>query len=76
MNTGAPTGFPRINGYVLIHNESGAIACVISSVRIERLPFSKRKGMQKDFGLVDLPFPSRLMSLTPLGTPQGPFNRR
>ena len=68
LNTGAPTGFPRINGYVLIHNESGAIACVISSVRIERLPFPKRKGMQKDFGLVDLPFPSRLMSLTPLGT--------
>ena len=68
LNTGAPMGFPRINGYVLIHNESGAIACVISSVRIERLPFPKRKGMQKDFGLVDLPFPSRLMSLTPLGT--------
>ena len=27
-----------------------------------------RKGMQKDFGLVDLPFPARVMSLTPLGT--------
>ena len=68
LNTGAPAGFPRINGYVLIPNESGATACVISSVRIERLPFPKRKGMQQDFGLVDLPFPSRLMSLTPLGT--------
>ena len=68
LNTGVPTGFPRINGYVLIPNESGATACVISSVRIARLPFLKRKGMQQDFGLVDLPFPSRLMNLTPLGT--------
>ena len=68
LNTGVPTGFPRINGYVLIPNESGATACVISSVRIARLPFPKRKGMQQDFGLVDLPFPSRLMNLTPLGT--------
>ena len=68
LNTGVPAGFPRINGYVLIPNESGATACVISSVRIERLPFPKRKGTQQDFGLVDLPFPSRLMSLIPLGT--------
>ena len=68
LNTGVPAGFPRLNGYVLIPNESGATACVISSVRIERLPFPKRKGTQQDFGLVDLPFPSRLMNLTPLGT--------
>lgn len=68
LNTGVPAGFPRINGYVLIPNEGGATACVISAVRIERLPFPKRKGTQKDFGLVDLPFPSRVMSLTPIGT--------
>ena len=68
LNTGAPAGFPRINGYVLIPNEGGSTACIISSVRIERLPFPKRKGMQQDFGLVDLPFPSRVMSLTPIGT--------
>ncbi len=68
LNTGAPAGFPRINGYVLIPNEGGATACIISSVRIERLPFPKRKGMQQDFGLVDLPFPSRVISLTPIGT--------
>lgn len=67
LNTSVPAGFPRINGYVLIPNEGGATVCVISSVRIERLPFPKRKGMQQDFGLVDLPFP-RVMSLTPLGT--------
>ena len=68
LNTGAPAGFPRINGYVLIPNEGGATTCIISSVRVERLPFPKRKGMQQDFGLVDLPFPSRVMSLTPIGT--------
>ena len=68
LNTGAPAGFPRINGYVLIPNEGGATACIISSVRIDRLPFPTRMATQKDFGLVDLPFPSRVMSLTPIGT--------
>lgn len=68
LNAGAPMGFPRINGYVLIPNESGATACIISSVRIARLPFPKRKGTQQDFGLVDLPFPSRMIGLTPIGT--------
>ena len=68
LNTGVPAGFPRINSYVLIPNESGATVCLISSVRIERRPFPKRKGMQQDFGLVDLPFPARVMNLTPLGT--------
>ena len=68
LNTGAPAGFPRINGYVLIPNEGGATACIISSVRIDRLSVPKRVGTQKDFGLVDLPLPSRVMSLTPIGT--------
>lgn len=68
LNTGVPAGFPRINGYVLIPNESGATVCIVSSVRVERLPFPKRRGTQKDFGLIDLPFPSRVMALTPLGT--------
>lgn len=68
LNTGSPAGFPRIHGYVLIPNEAGATVCVISSVRIERRPFPKRQGTQRDFGLVDLPFPSRVVTLTPLGT--------
>lgn len=68
LNTGTPAAFPRINGYVLIPSESGAIIGLISSVRIERLPYPKRRGTQQDFGLVDLPFPARLMVLTPLGT--------
>jgi len=68
LNTGSPAGFPRINGYVLIPNESGATVGLITSVRIERLPYPKRKGTQRDFGLIDLPFPARLMEVTPLGT--------
>ena len=67
LNTGTPTGFPRINGYLLVPNESGATVGVITSVRVERLPYPKRKGMQ-DFGLIDLPFPARLVTLMPLGT--------
>ena len=71
LNTGVPGGFPRINGYVLIPNESGATVCVISAIRIQRLQYPKRRGTQRDFGLVDLPFPSRLATLTPLGTLKG-----
>ena len=67
LNTGVPTGFPRINGYVLIPNETGAVVGLVTWLGIERSPFPKRTGL-KDFGLVDLPFPLRKISLTPLGT--------
>jgi DNA helicase HerA-like ATPase len=67
LNTGAPTGFPRINGYVLIPNETGAVVGMIVELRVERSTFPKRTGM-KDFGLIDLPFPLRKLTLTPLGT--------
>lgn len=68
LNTGVPAGFPRINGYVLIPNETGATACIISSVRIERLSYPKHGRMRRDLELVDLPIPSRVMNLTPIGT--------
>ena len=67
LNTGVPTGFPRINGYVLIPNETGAVVGLVVGLGIERSQFPKRTGL-KDFGLVDLPFPLRKISLTPLGT--------
>jgi DNA helicase HerA-like ATPase len=67
LNTGAPTGFPRINGYVLIPNETGAVVGMIVWLGVERSAFPKRTGM-KDFGLIDLPFPLRKLALTPLGT--------
>jgi len=67
FNTGTPSAFPRINGYVLIPNEAGATVAYIAWIGIERSPFPKRSGF-KDFGLVDLPFPLRKMSVSPVGT--------
>jgi uncharacterized protein len=67
INNGVPTPFPRINGYVLIPNETGAVIGQISWLGVEHSAFPKRTGM-KDFGLVDLPFPLRKMSITPVGT--------
>ncbi len=66
INTGTPTLFPKINGYVLIPNESGALIGLISWIGIENAQYPKRQGF-KDFDLIDLPFPQRIMSLTPLG---------
>jgi DNA helicase HerA-like ATPase len=67
LNTGIPSGFPRINGHLLIPNETGAVVGLIVGLGIERSAFPKRTGL-KDFGLVDLPFPLRKITLTPLGT--------
>jgi DNA helicase HerA-like ATPase len=67
LNTGTPTKFPRINGYVLIPNETGAVVGLVVWLGVERSAFPKRTGL-KDFGLLDLPFPLRKMTLTPVGT--------
>lgn len=67
LNTGTPAPFPRLNGYVLIPNEAGATVAYITWIGIERSPFPKRSGL-KDFGLIDLPFPLRKMSVSPVGT--------
>jgi uncharacterized protein len=67
LNTGTPTLFPRINGFVLIPNEVGALVGIISWIGVEHSQYPKRKGY-KDFDLIDLPFPLRKMAITPLGT--------
>jgi hypothetical protein len=67
LNTGTPTPFPRLNGYVLLPNEAGATVGYVSWMGIERSPYPKRSGL-KDFGLIDLPFPLRKMRITPIGT--------
>ena len=67
INTGIPTGFPRVNGYVLVPNESGALVGQVSFIGIEKSPYPKRPGL-KDFGLIDLPYPTRKLKLTPVGT--------
>lgn len=66
LNTGTPRPFPRINGYVLIPSDQGQLVAQVEWITIERSQYPKRKGMQ-DFGLVDLPYPLRKMSLNPLG---------
>jgi len=66
LNTGTPRPFPRINGYVLAPAEQGYLVAQVEWITIERSQYPKRKGMQ-DFGLVDLPYPLRKMSLNPLG---------
>jgi DNA helicase HerA-like ATPase len=67
LNNGVPTGFPRLNSYVLLPNEGGAVVGLVVWLGIERSAFPKRVGL-KDFGLIDLPFPIRKVSLTPVGT--------
>jgi len=66
LNTGTPQPFPRINSYVLLPGDSGFLVAQIEWITIERSQYPKRKGMQ-DFGVIDLPFPLRKMSLIPLG---------
>lgn len=67
LNTGEPTLFPKINGYVLMPNEAGALVGIISWIGIEHSTYPKRMGL-KDFDLIDLPFPLRKMSVNPVGT--------
>lgn len=67
LNNGVPTGFPRLNSYVLLPNEAGAVVGLVVWLGVERSAFPKRVGL-KDFGLIDLPFPIRKMSITPVGT--------
>lgn len=66
LNTGFPRPFPRINGYVLAPSDLGFLVGQVEWITVERSQYPKRKGMQ-DFGLVDLPYPLRKMSLNLLG---------
>lgn len=66
LNTGVPRSFPRINGYVLFSSESGYLVGQINWITIERSQYPKRRGIQ-DFGIIDLPFPLRIISVNPLG---------
>jgi hypothetical protein len=67
LNAGGPRPFPRVNSYVLIAVDDAYLVGQIEWLTVERSAFPKRRGMQ-DFGLIDLPYPLRKMSLNPLGT--------
>ena len=66
LNAGDVRSFPRVNGYVLLPIDDGYLVGQIEWLTIERSSFPKRRGVQ-DFGLIDLPYPSRKMSLVPIG---------
>ncbi len=65
LNTGTPTGFPRVNAYVLIPNEIGAVVAVIKEICIVR---AKPAPGKHDDALVDLPYPARTILAIPFGT--------
>lgn len=67
LNAGAPCPFPRVNSYVLIPVDDNYLVGQIEWLTVERSAYPKRRGM-RDFGLVDLPYPLRKLSLIPLGT--------
>ena len=67
LNAGGVRPFPRVNSYVLLPVDDGFLVGQIEWLTIERSAFPKRRGVQ-DFGLIDLPYPLRKMSLNPLGT--------
>jgi DNA helicase HerA-like ATPase len=67
LNAGGLRPFPRVNSYLLMPVDDGYLVGQIEWITVERSAFPKRRGM-KDFGLVDLPYPLRKISLNPLGT--------
>ncbi len=66
LNAGSPVAFPRINSYLLVPGQAGAVVGQVTWIGIQGSQWPKRKGL-KDFGLVDLPFPLRRLKLTPIG---------
>lgn len=68
LSAGHPRPFPRLNSYALVPNDDGYLVGQIEWLTVERSNYPKRKGTQQDFGLIDLPFPLRKMSLNPIGT--------
>lgn len=67
LQGGSPRNFPRINSYVLISSDDGFLVGQVEWIAVEHSPYPKRRGLQ-DFGLIDLPFPLKKLSINPVGT--------
>ncbi|EFL1327862.1 DUF87 domain-containing protein [Escherichia coli] len=67
LQGGSPRNFPRINSYILIRSDDGFLVGQVEWIAIENSPYPKRRGLQ-DFGLIDLPFPLKKLSINPVGT--------
>jgi len=66
LNAGSPRPFPRVHSYLLVPLNEGYLVGQVAWITVEKSNFPKRRGLQ-DFGLVDLPYPTRRLSLSPLG---------
>ncbi len=66
LNAGSPRPFPKVHGYVLVPVDEGHLVGQVAWITVERSSFPKRRGLQ-DFGLIDLPYPLRKLSLSPVG---------
>lgn len=71
LNTGVPSLFPRINGFVLIPNEVGSVVGMIDWIGVERR--GNYKGNNSE--VIDLPYPQRKMNVVPIGTLKKKFIR-
>lgn len=67
LNAGTPRNFPRVNSYVLVSCDNGYLVGQIEWLAVEHSPYPKQRDIQ-DFGLVNLPFPQKKVSLNPIGT--------
>ncbi|WP_313374134.1 helicase HerA domain-containing protein [Pantoea sp. CTOTU50773] len=67
LNAGTPRNFPRVNSYVLIFCDNGYLVAQIEWLAVEISSYPKQRDIQ-DFGLVNLPFPQKKISLNPVGT--------
>ncbi|HHH2117066.1 TPA: ATP-binding protein [Yersinia enterocolitica] len=67
LNVGTPRNFPRVNSYVLVSCDNGYLVGQIEWLAIEHSPYPKQRDIQ-EFGLVNLPFPRKKISLNPVGT--------
>lgn len=67
LNAGTPRNFPRVNSYVLVVCDNGYLVGQIEWLAVERSPYPRQRDIQ-DFGLVNLPFPQKKISLNPIGT--------
>lgn len=74
FNAGSPASFPRLNGYVLIPNEAGATVAFVTWVGTNYSAPPRKPG-QRDLDLIDLPYPARRMSVTPVGTLRSSIDR-
>jgi DNA helicase HerA-like ATPase len=67
LNAGSPAPFPRLNGFVVVPHEAGALVGIVTWIGVEPsryTPAQTRDGS----GLIDLPYPSRKMAIVPVGT--------